>query len=49
MSAQVNVDNVFNTRYFESISGTKTVMPGAPRRWLGSFKMDLFDPATEPH
>ena len=42
MSAQVNLDNVFNTRYFESISGTRTVMPGAPRRWLASFKADLF-------
>ena len=42
LSVQVNVDNVFNTRYFESISGTRTVMPGAPRRWLGILKADLF-------
>lgn len=41
-SAQVNVDNVFNTRYFESISGTRTVMPGAPRRWLGTLKANIF-------
>jgi iron complex outermembrane receptor protein len=41
-SVQANVDNVFNTRYFESISGTRTVMPGAPRRWLGMLKADLF-------
>jgi iron complex outermembrane recepter protein len=41
-SVQANVDNVFNTRYFESISGTRTVMPGAPRRWLGVLKADIF-------
>jgi iron complex outermembrane recepter protein len=41
-SVQVNVDNLFNTRYFESISGTRTVMPGAPRRWLGTLKADIF-------
>jgi iron complex outermembrane recepter protein len=41
-SVQANIDNVFNTRYFESISGTRTVMPGAPRRWLGILKADLF-------
>ena len=42
LTVQANVDNVFNTRYFESISGTRTVMPGAPRRWLGILKADLF-------
>jgi iron complex outermembrane recepter protein len=41
MSAQVNIDNVFNTRYYESISGTYTVMPGAPRRWLGSLRVEF--------
>ena len=41
-SVQANVDNVFNTRYFESISGTRTVMPGAPRRWLAMLKADIF-------
>ncbi len=35
---QLNVDNVFNTRYYESINGTYTVMPGAPRRWLASVR-----------
>jgi len=38
LTAQLNVDNVFNTRNFESISGTYTVMPGAPRRWLASLR-----------
>ena len=42
LSVQVNVDNVFNTRYFESISGTRTVMPGAPRRWLGMLEAEIF-------
>jgi iron complex outermembrane recepter protein len=36
LALQLNVDNLFNTRYFESISGTHTIMPGAPRRWLAS-------------
>jgi iron complex outermembrane recepter protein len=38
LALQLNVNNVFNTRYFESISGTHTVMPGAPRRWLASLR-----------
>ena len=41
-SVQANIDNVFNTRYFESVNGTRTVMPGAPRRWVGILKADLF-------
>ena len=41
-SVQVNADNIFNTRYFESVSGTRTVMPGDPRRWLASIKVDIF-------
>lgn len=41
-SVQVNVDNVFNTRYFESVNGTRTVMPGDPRRWLALIKVDIF-------
>jgi iron complex outermembrane receptor protein len=36
LALQLNVDNLFNTRYFESISGTHTIMPAAPRRWLAS-------------
>jgi iron complex outermembrane receptor protein len=41
MSVQVNVDNVFNAQYFESVSGTHTVMPGYPRRWLGSLRVEF--------
>jgi iron complex outermembrane recepter protein len=29
---QFNVDNLLDKRYFESLSGTRTVMPGMPRR-----------------
>jgi len=35
---QLNVDNLFNARYFESLSGTHTVMPGAPRRWIATVR-----------
>ncbi len=31
---QLNIDNMFDKRYFESLSGTHTVLPGAPRSWL---------------
>jgi iron complex outermembrane receptor protein len=41
LSLQLNVDNLFNTRYFESLNGTHNVMPGAPRRWLLSARMEL--------
>jgi iron complex outermembrane receptor protein len=41
MSVQVNVDNVFNAQYFESVSGTRTVLPGYPRRWLGSVRVEF--------
>jgi iron complex outermembrane receptor protein len=34
LTLQLNVDNLFNKRYFESVSGTYIVMPEAPRRWL---------------
>ena len=37
-AVQLNLDNAFNTRYFESISNTHSVMPGAPRRWLATFR-----------
>ena len=36
LAVQLNADNLFNSRYFEPISGTQTVMPGAPRRWLAT-------------
>jgi iron complex outermembrane recepter protein len=41
LSAQVNVDNLFNARYFESVSGTYTVMPGSPRSWVGSVRAEF--------
>jgi iron complex outermembrane recepter protein len=41
LSAQVNIDNVFNRSYFESVSGTRTVMPGYPRRWLASLRVEF--------
>ena len=36
LTLQLNVDNLFNKRYYESVSGTYIVMPGAPRRWVVS-------------
>ena len=44
LALQLNVDNALNARYFESISGTHTAMPGAPRRWLASIRW-TFDPS----
>jgi iron complex outermembrane receptor protein len=41
MSIQLNVDNLFDKRYFESLSGTRTVMPGSPRRWFASLRVDF--------
>lgn len=41
LSAQLNIDNVFNKSYFESVSGTRTVMPGYPRRWLASLRVEF--------
>lgn len=41
LTLQLNVDNLFNKRYFESVSGTYIVMPGAPRRWLASVRAVL--------
>jgi iron complex outermembrane recepter protein len=41
LSVQLNVDNVFDTRYFESMSGSHMVVPGAPRRWLGSIGVEF--------
>src|SRR5581483_6056864 len=33
---QLNAHNLFDKRYFESLSGTRTVVPGTPRSWLAS-------------
>ena len=41
LSVQANVDNLFNARYFESVSGTYTVVPGAPRSWIGSVRVEF--------
>jgi iron complex outermembrane receptor protein len=41
LTLQLNLDNLFNARYFESVSGTYTVMPGAPRRWLASVRAEF--------
>jgi iron complex outermembrane recepter protein len=41
MSAQLNVDNLFNKSYFESLSGTRTILPGYPRRWLASLRVEF--------
>jgi iron complex outermembrane receptor protein len=41
MSIQLNVDNLFDKHYFESLSGTRTVMPGNPRRWIGSWRVEF--------
>jgi iron complex outermembrane receptor protein len=41
MSIQLNVDNLFDKRYFESLSGTRTVMPATPRRWIGSWRVEF--------
>jgi iron complex outermembrane receptor protein len=41
LSVQINVDNLFNARYFESVSGTYTVMPSSPRSWIGSVRVEF--------
>jgi iron complex outermembrane receptor protein len=41
MSVQLNIDNLFDKRYFESLSGTRTVMPGTPRRWIASLRVEF--------
>lgn len=41
MSFRLNVDNLFNAHYYESLNGTRTVMPAYPRRWLGSFRVQF--------
>jgi iron complex outermembrane recepter protein len=41
LSAQLNIDNVFNKSYLESLSGTRTVMPEPPRRFLASLRVEF--------
>jgi iron complex outermembrane receptor protein len=41
LNLQLNVDNLLDTHYFESVGETYSVMPGCPRRWLLSIGADL--------
>ena len=41
LSVQLNVDNLLNAHYFESLNGTRTVMPAAPRLWIASFRVQF--------
>jgi outer membrane receptor protein involved in Fe transport len=41
LSLQLNVENLFNTRYFESVSSLYVVMPGAPRRWIAAVRAEF--------
>jgi iron complex outermembrane receptor protein len=41
MSVQLNVDNLLDKHYYESLSGTRTVMPGYPRRWIASYRVEF--------
>jgi len=35
---QLNVDNLFNARYFRVAQRNAHVMPGAPRRWIATVR-----------
>ena len=35
---QLNVDNLLDKRYYESLSGTRTVIPGMPRRFIATLR-----------
>jgi len=35
---QLNVDNLFDKHYFESLNGTRTVLPGEPRRFIATVR-----------
>jgi iron complex outermembrane receptor protein len=41
ITAQLNVDNLFNAHSFESVSGTASVVPAAPRRWLATMRVEF--------
>ena len=41
LSLQLNVDNLLNARYFESLTGSYAVMPGYPRRWTAIVRWEL--------
>jgi iron complex outermembrane receptor protein len=38
LEVQFNVDNLLDKRYFESLSGTRTVLPGMPRRFIATLR-----------
>ncbi len=40
LSVQLNVDNLFDARYLESVSGSHTVLPGWPRRWVAGLRWE---------
>jgi iron complex outermembrane recepter protein len=40
-NVQLNVDNLFNKRYFESLSGTRLVMPGPTRSWVATLRAEF--------
>jgi iron complex outermembrane recepter protein len=41
VSLQLNVNNLFNEHSYESIGGTLSVMPGYPRRWITSIRVEF--------
>jgi iron complex outermembrane receptor protein len=41
LNVQLNVDNLLDKRYFESLSGTRTVIPGASRNWIATLGVEF--------
>jgi outer membrane receptor protein involved in Fe transport len=41
LSVQLNADNVFGMKSYESVSGTHTIMPNPPRRWIASLHAEF--------
>ncbi len=40
VTVQLNVDNVLGRRYYDSLYGSYEVVPGAPRSWLASVRVE---------
>jgi iron complex outermembrane receptor protein len=40
VTLQLNVDNAFGSRYYESLYGSYEVVPGPPRSWLASLRVE---------
>lgn len=40
-SVQLNLDNLLNKRYYESLSGTRTVLPGPSRSWIATVGVEF--------